>query len=79
MKLSEAIALRVKELLKEKHMTQYALFLKSGVPQTTISAVVRCLHDNPSVTVLWDIATGLGVTMSEFYDSPLFANENIVD
>ena len=79
MKLCEAIALRIKELLKEKKMTQYALFLKSGVPQTTISAVIRCLHKNPSVTVLWDIVQGLDISMSEFYDSPLFEIENIVD
>ena len=79
MKLCEAIALRIKELLKEKKMTQYALFLKSGVPQTTISAFVRCLHENPSTTVLWDIVQGLGVSMSEFYNSPLFDVENIVD
>ena len=79
MKLCEAIALRVKELLKKNHLTQYSLAQKSGVPQTTISAVVRSLHENVSTTVLWDIAGGLGVSMKEFYDSPLFQFENVID
>lgn len=78
-KLSEAIALRTKELLRQKNITQYRLFSVTGVPQTTISAVVRALHANVSTTVLFQIASGLGVSMKEFFDSPLFEQENIID
>lgn len=71
-KLSEAIAKRVKCLLKEQNMTQYQLYIKSGVPQTTISAIVRNLHERPYVTVIYDIAQGFGVSLSEFFNSPVF-------
>lgn len=71
-KLSEAIAKRVKFLLKEQNMTQYQLYIKSGVPQTTISAIVRNLHERPYVTVIYDIAQGFGVSLSEFFNSPVF-------
>lgn len=71
-KLSEAIAKRVKYLLKEQNMTQYQLYIKSGVPQTTISAIVRNLHERPYVTVIYDIAQGFGVSLSEFFNSPVF-------
>ena len=40
MNLTEAVAKRVKEILKEKGMTQYALFKKTGVPQSTISTLL---------------------------------------
>lgn len=60
-------------------MTQYRLFTVTGVPQTTISAVVRALHENVSTTVLFQIASELGVSMKEFFDSPLFDEENILD
>lgn len=71
-KLSEAIAKRVKDLLKEQNMTQYQLYIKSGVPQTTISAIVRNLHERPYVTVIYDIAQGFGVSLSEFFNSSVF-------
>lgn len=79
MKLCEATALRVKELLKKNGVTQYGLFIKTGVPETTISAVVRALHENVSTRIVWEIAAGLGVSMAEFYSSPLFDYENICD
>ena len=41
MQLKEAISLRLKELLQEKGMTQYQLFLKSGVPKSTIHNVIH--------------------------------------
>lgn len=37
MELSEAIVLRIKQLLKEKNMKTYDLSIKSGVPRSTIS------------------------------------------
>ena len=79
MKLCEAISKRLRELMKERKLTQYALAIKTGVSQSTISAVLRSLHENPSVTVLYDIVTGLDISLAEFFASPLFQYENIVD
>jgi len=36
MKLNQAISERLTELLQERSMTQYQLFMKSGVPKSTI-------------------------------------------
>lgn len=36
MKLNEEISQRLSELLQEKSMTQYQLYMKSGVPKSTI-------------------------------------------
>ena len=46
MKLNEAVSQRLTELLAEKNMTQYQLFLKSGVPKSTIGNVVNCAYDS---------------------------------
>lgn len=48
MKLNEAVSRRLTELLTEKNMTQYQLFLKSGVPKSTIGNVVNCAYDSAS-------------------------------
>ena len=65
--------------MKECKLTQYALAMKTGVSQSTIGAVLRSLHENPSVTVLYDIVMGLDISLSEFFASPLFEYENIVE
>ena len=44
MKLNQAISGRLTELLKEKQMTQYQLFIKSGVPKSTIGNVINCSY-----------------------------------
>ena len=36
MQLNEAVSKRLAELLSERNMTQYQLFMKSGVPKSTI-------------------------------------------
>ena len=36
MQLNEAVSKRLTELLSERNMTQYQLFMKSGVPKSTI-------------------------------------------
>lgn len=79
MKLSEAIAERIKELKEQKGMTQYELFVRSGVPQPTISSLTRHLHDKPYMTIIYSIARGFNLTLKEFFDSPLFNPENIID
>ena len=42
MKLNEAVSARLRELLAEKGMTQYQLYMKSGVPKSTIGNVINC-------------------------------------
>ena len=37
MQLNEAISKRISELCEQRNMTQYKLYMKSGVPQSTLS------------------------------------------
>ncbi|MCM1289790.1 MAG: helix-turn-helix domain-containing protein [Corallococcus sp.] len=41
MKLTEAIAQRVMDLLDERGLKQYSLFKKGGVPRSTVSDVIN--------------------------------------
>lgn len=77
MKLNQAISARLTELLKEKQMTQYQLFIKSGVPKSTIGNVVNCSYDSVKLRVIHEMCQGLGVSISEFFDSPLFQEGNL--
>ena len=77
MKLNQAISGRLTELLKEKQMTQYQLFIKSGVPKSTIGNVINCSYDSVKLRVIHEMCQGLGISISEFFDSPLFQEGNL--
>ena len=46
MQLNEAVSKRLTELLSERNMTQYQLFMKSGVPKSTIGNVINCSYES---------------------------------
>ncbi len=77
MKLNEAIAARIRELCKERNMTQYKLYLASGVPQSTLSTILNCSFPSMKVRIIYEICEGLQISLEEFFSSPLFARENI--
>jgi len=77
MKLNQAISERLTELLQERSMTQYQLFMKSGVPKSTIGNVINCAYDCVKLRVIHEMCQGLGIEIVEFFDSPLFAESNL--
>ena len=75
--VNRAVALRIKELLKQKGITQYRLAMNSGVTHSTLKNIVHeTVKDNLLSTVIL-IAGGFDMTVSEFLDSPLFLEENL--
>lgn len=77
MKLNEAISRRLNELLTERGMTQYQLFMKSGVPKSTIGNVINCSYDSVKLRIIHEMCQGLGIGVTEFFQSPLFDENNL--
>ena len=77
MKLNQAISQRLTELLNEKKMTQYQLFMKSGVPKSTIGNVINCSYDSMKLRIIHEMCQGLEIDIPEFFNSPLFAENNL--
>lgn len=77
MKLNEAISQRLNELLQAKGMTQYQLYMKSGVPKSTIGNVINCSYDSVKLRIIHEMCQGLGISITEFFHSPLFNEENL--
>lgn len=46
MQLNEAVSRRLVELMQERGMTQYQLYMKSGVPKSTIGNLVNCAYNS---------------------------------
>ena len=79
MKLNEAVATRIKELCRERNMTQYQLFIASGVPQSTLSTIMRCAFPSMKLRIIYEICEGFQISLEEFFHSPLFDRENLED
>lgn len=77
MKLNEAVASRIKQLCKERNITQYQLYLKTGVPQSTLSTIMKCSYPSMKLRIIYEICDGLEIGLDEFFESNLFNRENI--
>lgn len=77
MKLNEAISRRLSDLLTERNMTQYQLFMKSGVPKSTIGNVINCSYDSVKLRIIHEMCQGLGISIMEFFQSSLFDESNL--
>ena len=77
MQLNQAVSMRLAELLEERGMTQYQLFAKSGVPKSTISNIINCAYDSVKLRIIHEICQGFQISITEFFQSPLFDEVNL--
>lgn len=77
MQLNEAISARLTELLSERGMTQYQLYMKSGVPKSTIGNVINCSYDSVKLRIIHEMCQGFEINISDFFNSPLFEESNL--
>ena len=77
MKLNTAVSLRLQQLLDEAQMTQYQLYIRSGVPKSTIHNILSCTFDSVKLRIIHEICQGLGISIADFFSSPLFDEDNL--
>ena len=68
-KLNQAVSLRLHQLLEQKNMTAYQLYIASGVPKSTISNVLNCAYDSVKLRIIHELCQGLGIGLTEFFVS----------
>lgn len=77
MQLNTVVSKRLSDLLSERHMTQYQLYRKSGVPKSTIGNMINCSYDSAKLRIIYELCQGLGLDLCEFFESPLFEENNL--
>ena len=75
--LNQAISERLTGLLTERNMTQYQLYMRSGIPKSTIGNVVNCAYDSVKLRIIHEMCQGLEINISDFFNSPLFEEHNL--
>ena len=77
MHLNQAVSKRLRQLLEEHEMTQYQLFSRSGVPRSTINNIINCAYDSVKLRIIPEICQGFPITMTEFFQSPPFDEDDL--
>ena len=77
LQLNQAVSLRLTELLEEHNMMQYQLFVKSGVPKSTIHNIIHCAYDSVKLRIIHELCQGFEISISDFFQSPLFDEVNL--
>ncbi|MGN1258736.1 MAG: helix-turn-helix domain-containing protein [Christensenellales bacterium] len=78
MTLSEAVATRVRTILKERNMTQYRLEQNSGVNHSTMKAFLNSKYKSCNLTTVVLIIRSFGMTVGEFFSDEIFEREDLI-
>ena len=70
--ISEAIKLRINELLKQNNLSAYKLSYNSGISASILSDCLRGKVKEPTISSIIHICEGLEIQLKDFFDSPLF-------
>ena len=72
MKLNKAIANRLDSILKTRGLSAYKLARMGGPSKQVLYSLLKCEYERVSIDVIFDIAVTLGMTLSEFFNDPIF-------
>ena len=71
-KAQEILIERINELCKNDGVTYYTLSYRSTIPLTTLMHIMDGTTKNPGIFTVMKICDGLGVSLSEFFDTEGF-------
>ncbi len=77
MKISTAVAMRISKILQQRNMSQYALEKKIAMPHNTMKTLMGERNKSVNLKTVMQIARGLDMTISEFFNDPIFENSDL--
>lgn len=72
MKTKEAVARRILELCRERHIAINALAAVSGISPSTVYSMLNEKSQNPGVVSIKKLCDGLEISVREFFNCELF-------
>ena len=77
MALNQAFAIRVREILKMKKMTQYRLEQETGIYHSSMNAILNNKVKASNFKSIALIIRALGLSITEFFESSVFDFDNL--
>ena len=72
MDMYTAVKERLLVLCEQRKMSVHRLSVESAVPASTIKNILYGKSKNPGVVTIKMLCDGLGVSVTEFFDTPVF-------
>lgn len=72
MNAKDAVARRIQTLCAQKNIAVNTLANLCGMPPSTIYSMLNTKSKNPGVVSIQKICDGLGITLRQFFDDPIF-------
>lgn len=72
MKISESIAQKILNIIKEKDITINKLANICCLTQSTVDSLINGKSKNPKLLTIVRICDGLNITLKDFFDDELF-------
>lgn len=72
MNVGQAVRERIAEQCEEKHITINKLANISGITQSTLNNIMSGRNNSTTISTIQKICDGLEITVTDFFDSPLF-------
>ena len=63
---------RIVQLCRARDISINALCIQSGVTQSTVNNIISGRNRSATVSTIQKLCDGLGITIEEFFHSPLF-------
>ena len=74
MKVLDIVKIRIIELCAAKNMTINKLANEAGMSPSSLKSILYGRSKNPGIVTIKIICDGLGITISEFFDTEEFRN-----
>lgn len=75
--VANAVAFRVREILKQKNMSIYRLEKITAMSHNSMQTVMRADNNSVNLKTVLLLIRGLGITAKEFFNSPLFEDGDL--
>ncbi len=77
MTTNDAVARRILQLMKEKNYSQYKIEQKSAVYHGAMNRILTLKNKSVTLATVYKLARGFDMTVLEFLNDELFADNNI--
>lgn len=77
MNISQAVAIRINELLKLNNITMYKLEQITGLSHDTLKSIMKGKAKGVNLRTIVAVADGFNMSASQFLNSPLFNYNNL--
>jgi len=79
--LLQVVSDRLKEIMEERGLNQYQLYKLTGIPQPTLSMIMKAPDDRKDIyfSTIYEICSGLEIEFMDFFNSECVKIENIKD